>query len=56
MAELATRDRILDAALDVFARKGYHRAIVDDIVRASLTSKGAVYTRLLLRSIGTADG
>lgn len=40
---LATRDRILDAALDVFARKGYHRAIVDDIVRASGTSKGAVY-------------
>lgn len=39
----ATRDRILDAALEVFARKGYHRAIVDDIVRASRTSKGAVY-------------
>ncbi len=43
MAKIATRDRILDAALDVFARKGYHRAIVDDIVRASGTSKGAVY-------------
>jgi AcrR family transcriptional regulator len=43
MAKLATRDRILDAALEVFARKGYHRAIVDDIVRASRTSKGAVY-------------
>lgn len=40
---LATRARILEAALDVFARKGYHRAIVDDIVRASGTSKGAVY-------------
>ena len=39
----ATRDRILEAALDVFARKGYHRATVDDIVRASSTSKGAVY-------------
>jgi AcrR family transcriptional regulator len=39
----ATRERILDAALEVFARKGYHRAIVDDIVRASRTSKGAVY-------------
>jgi AcrR family transcriptional regulator len=38
-----TRARILEAALDVFARKGYHRAIVDDIVRASRTSKGAVY-------------
>jgi AcrR family transcriptional regulator len=43
MAKLATRERILDAALEVFARKGYHRAIVDDIVRASRTSKGAVY-------------
>ena len=40
---VATRERILDAALDVFARKGYHRAIVDDIVRVSGTSKGAVY-------------
>lgn len=27
----------------VFARKGYHRAAVDDIVKASRTSKGAVY-------------
>lgn len=27
----------------MFARKGYHRALVDDIVRASSTSKGAVY-------------
>lgn len=43
MSKVATRERILDAALEVFARKGYHRAIVDDIVRASRTSKGAVY-------------
>jgi AcrR family transcriptional regulator len=42
-SKTATRDRILDAALEVFARKGYHRALVDDIVRASSTSKGAVY-------------
>ncbi|MBI4637698.1 MAG: TetR/AcrR family transcriptional regulator [Candidatus Rokubacteria bacterium] len=41
--KVATRERILGAALEVFARKGYHRAIVDDIVRASSTSKGAVY-------------
>jgi AcrR family transcriptional regulator len=41
--KVATRDRILHAALEVFARKGYHRALVDDIVRASRTSKGAVY-------------
>ena len=43
MSKVATRERILDGALDVFARKGYHRALVDDIVRASGTSKGAVY-------------
>ncbi len=47
----STRERILEAALEVFAEKGYHRASVDDIVRASGTSKGAVY-RLLVRSIG----
>jgi TetR/AcrR family transcriptional regulator, fatty acid metabolism regulator protein len=41
--KVGTRDRILTAALEVFAGKGYHRAIVDDIVRASGTSKGAVY-------------
>ena len=39
----ATRQRVLDAAMDVFAGKGYHDAAVDDIVRASATSKGAVY-------------
>jgi len=43
MTKPATRDKILQAALDVFAEKGYHRALVDDIVRASRTSKGAVY-------------
>lgn len=39
----ATRRRILDAAAEVFAEKGYHDTAVDDIVRASDTSKGAVY-------------
>jgi TetR/AcrR family fatty acid metabolism transcriptional regulator len=43
MKRITTRDKILRSALEVFARKGYHRAIVDDIVRASGTSKGAVY-------------
>jgi AcrR family transcriptional regulator len=43
VSKAATRERILDAALSVFAGKGYHRATVDDIVRASGTSKGAVY-------------
>lgn len=31
------------AAMDIFAAKGYHGAIVDDIVAASGTSKGAFY-------------
>lgn len=43
MKKADTREKILDAALQVFAEKGYHRAVVDDIVRASETSKGAVY-------------
>ena len=43
MSEVATRERILQAALVIFAQKGYHRVAVDDIVRASQTSKGAVY-------------
>src|SRR5512132_591393 len=43
MIRVATRERILHAALTVFARKGYHKALVDDIVHTSRTSKGAVY-------------
>jgi len=43
LVEVATRDRILAAAMTVFAAKGYHGAIVDDIVEASGTSKGAFY-------------
>ena len=39
----ATRERLLDAALDVFARKGYHAAGVEDIVEASGSSKGGFY-------------
>ena len=39
----ATRERILDAAAEVFATKGYHSSVVDDIVHDSNTSKGAVY-------------
>ncbi len=38
-----TRSRILDAALEVFAEKGYHEASVDEIVEESHTSKGSVY-------------
>lgn len=38
-----TRSRILDAAINVFAQKGYYDAKVDDIVDESGTSKGSVY-------------
>jgi AcrR family transcriptional regulator len=38
-----TRERILDAAMDIFSTKGYHDARVDDIVERSSTSKGSVY-------------
>ena len=39
----ATRERILDAAINVFSNKGYHETKVDDIVGRSETSKGSVY-------------
>jgi AcrR family transcriptional regulator len=39
-----TRGRILKAAVEVFAGKGYHEARVDEIVEVSKTSKGAVYS------------
>lgn len=38
-----TRTRILEAAVKVFSSKGYHETRVDEIVKASNTSKGAVY-------------
>ncbi len=38
-----TRERILEAAVSVFASKGYHDTRVDDIVTESATSKGAFY-------------
>lgn len=38
-----TRDRILDAALNIFSSKGYHDTRMDEIVEASATSKGAIY-------------
>lgn len=39
----ATRQRILDAAEEVFAEKGYHGAAVDDITDVAQTSKGGFY-------------
>ncbi len=38
-----TRGRILEAAVKVFASKGYHDTKVDDIVAESQTSKGSFY-------------
>jgi len=38
-----TRNRILEAAVKVFATKGYHDTKVDDIVNESSTSKGSFY-------------
>lgn len=38
-----TRGRILDAALNVFSRKGYYDTRMDEIVEESDTSKGSIY-------------
>jgi AcrR family transcriptional regulator len=42
--EAAVRERIIRAAVDVFAEKGYHRATIADVVRRSGLSVGAIYT------------
>jgi TetR/AcrR family transcriptional regulator, transcriptional repressor of aconitase len=42
--EQAVRQRIIDAAVQVFGEMGYRRATVQDVVRASGLSVGAVYT------------
>lgn len=42
-AATATRDRLLQTAMEVFAEHGYHGTTVDDIVTAAATSKGAFY-------------
>jgi AcrR family transcriptional regulator len=39
-----TRQRVLDAAVEVFSRRGYHAATVDEIAEAAGFSKGAVYS------------
>ena len=38
-----TKNRILDAALNIFAKKGYHDTKLDEIVEESDTSKGSIY-------------
>lgn len=40
---LSRQERILDAALDVFAAAGYQRATVDEIASTAQTSKGGIY-------------
>lgn len=42
--EQAVRQRIIDASIDVFGELGYQRATVQDVVRRSGLSVGAVYT------------
>jgi AcrR family transcriptional regulator len=39
----STRERILDAAVNIFSSKGYHATRLDEIVDESQTSKGAIY-------------
>jgi AcrR family transcriptional regulator len=39
-----TRELLLDAAIDVFAEKGYHGASLDDVAEAAGFTKGAVYS------------
>jgi AcrR family transcriptional regulator len=42
--EQHVRDRIVRAAIGVFSEKGYHRATMQDVVRSSGLSVGAIYT------------
>ncbi len=39
----STRERIMDAALNIFSRKGYHDTRMDEIVEEASTSKGSIY-------------
>jgi AcrR family transcriptional regulator len=39
----STRERIMDAALSVFSRKGYHETRMDEIVEEAAASKGSIY-------------
>ena len=42
--EQAVRERIVRAAIGVFAERGFHRATMQDVVRASGLSVGAIYS------------
>ncbi len=39
----STRERIMDAALNIFSRKGYYDTRMDEIVEEASTSKGSIY-------------
>ncbi len=39
----STRERILDAALNIFSNKGYYDTRMDEIVEEARTSKGSIY-------------
>jgi AcrR family transcriptional regulator len=39
-----TRARLLDAASQVFARRGFHAATIDEVADAAGYTKGAVYS------------
>jgi AcrR family transcriptional regulator len=60
--EREVRDRIIAAALRVFGDRGYRRATIQDVVRESGLSVGAIYTyfkgkdELFLASCGLASG
>ena len=43
LRSLQRHERILDAATRVFATKGYHGTLVDEIASEAETSKGGVY-------------
>ena len=43
----ATRERLLEAAEEVFADKGFYEGAVDEVARRSNTSKGGVYFHFL---------
>ena len=43
-SQFQTRERLLDAGLQVFSRRGYYAASVDEIAAEAGFSKGAVYS------------
>ncbi len=42
-SKTSTRERILDAALNIFSSKGYHDTRLDEIVDEAHVSKGSIY-------------